>query len=284
MFESLKSGWRLAKQVRKSISGNKKLYLYPVITGLISAFIFIATLILLIFEVPVTGFADYYYLAGIFLAYILVYFVATLLIIAMMISYRGYRSGNNVSIGTALGMAREYSGKAFEWAILYSIILMILRMIESRIRGIGGIIIASIGAFAITVATFFVVPTILDYKLGPIKAIEKSVETIKSHFGNAFGGVIYIDLYTLIFTGSGFILLLLSAFLAGAIPFVILTFILTAGAVLIILGMILNFTYSNIFKLILFDYINGKGLPDGIDKNLINSAIRYKGGNRNNQF
>ena len=279
MFESLKSGWKLAKQVRKSISGNKKLYLYPVITGLISGIIFIATFALLILEVPVTAYSDYYYILGIFLAYVFTYFIATLLIIAMMISYRGYRSGNPVSMGQALSMSRQYSGKAFEWAILYSVLLMILRAIESRFRGIGGIIIASMGSFAITVATFFVVPSILDYKLGPVRAIEKSVETIKSHFGNTFGGVIYIDIYTLIFTGSGFIFLLLSVFLAGAgIPFAVILPIIIIAVLLIILGLILNFTYTNIFKLILFDYINGKGLPDGLDENLINSSIRRKGG------
>ncbi len=54
--------------------------------------------------------------------------------------------------------------------------------------------------------------------------------------------------------------------------------IIIIAVLLIILGLILNFTYTNIFKLILFDYINGKGLPDGLDENLINSSIRRKGG------
>ncbi len=278
MFETLKSGWHLAKQVRKSISGNKKLYIYPIISGLVSVIIFALTFLILIMEISLSGYTYYYYIAGIFVAYILVYFSATLIIIAMMISYRSLKTDNPVSLRKAFSSSEKYAGKALQWAILYSIFLMILRAIESRIRGVGGLIIASIGSFAITVATFFVVPVILDYNIGPINAIKLSVNTIKSHFGNTFGGVMYIDLYTLIFTGGGFLLLIISVILFSAgISFIVIVVPAVIAVIMIILGLILNFTYLNIFKLILFDYINGKGLPDGIDENLINSSIRHRG-------
>lgn len=277
MFESMKSGWHLAGQVRKSISGNKKLYIYPALSGIVSVIIFALTFFILILEIPISGYTYYYYIAGIFVAYVLVYFFATLIIMAMMISYRSVETNNPVTLIEAFSSTKKYTVKAFQWAILYSVLLMILRAIESRVRGIGGIIIASIGSFAITVATFFVVPVILDYNTGPIKAIKMSVDTIKSHFGNTFGGVIYIDLYTLIFTGGGFLLLIVSAILFGAgIPLIVIAVTAVIAVIMIVLGLILNFTYMNIFKLILFDYVNGKGLPDGIDENLLNLSIRHK--------
>ena len=277
MFESMKSGWHLAGQVRKSISGNKKLYIYPVLSGIVSVIIFALTFFILILEIPISGYTYYYYIAGIFVAYVLVYFFATLIIMAMMISYRSVETNNPVTLIEAFSSTKKYTVKAFQWAILYSVLLMILRAIESRVRGIGGIIIASIGSFAITVATFFVVPVILDYNTGPIKAIKMSVDTIKSHFGNTFGGVIYIDLYTLIFTGGGFLLLIVSAILFGSgIPLIVIAVTAVIAVIMIVLGLILNFTYMNIFKLILFDYVNGKGLPDGIDENLLNLSIRHR--------
>ncbi|MCL4452551.1 MAG: DUF6159 family protein [Candidatus Thermoplasmatota archaeon] len=277
MFESMKSGWHLAGQVRKSISGNKKLYIYPALSGIVSVIIFALTFFILILEIPISGYTYYYYIAGIFVAYVLVYFFATLIIMAMMISYRSVETNNPVTLIEAFSSTKKYTVKAFQWAILYSVLLMILRAIESRVRGIGGIIIASIGSFAITVATFFVVPVILDYNTGPIKAIKMSVDTIKSHFGNTFGGVIYIDLYTLIFTGGGFLLLIVSVILFGAgIPLIVIAVTAVIAVIMIVLGLILNFTYMNIFKLILFDYVNGKGLPDGIDENLLNLSIRHR--------
>ncbi len=279
MFEGLKNGWRLAKTVRKSVSREKSLYIYPVVIGIISALVFILTFIGIFISIPLSNsYIDYYYIAGLFFSYIVIYFIATLLILTMMISYRSFNSGNKISFGDAFSQSRKFAVKALEWAVLYSILLMILRAIESRFRGIGGILIGAIGSFAITVATFFAVPAILDYNTGPINAIKKSVETIRQNFGNTFGGIIYIDLYTLIFEGSGIILLIASAFTLGITAYLTVALI-SAGLILLILGLILNFTYTNIFKLILFDFVNGKGLPEGFDKNLIMSAIKFKGNN-----
>ncbi|WMT51312.1 MAG: DUF6159 family protein [Ferroplasma sp.] len=279
MFEYMKNGWHLASQVRKSISRNRKLYIYPLLSGIVSVVVFGLTFFILILETPASGYSYYYYIVGIFVAYVLVYFFATLIIMAMMISYRSVKADNPLTTREAFSSTKKYIGKAFQWAILYSVLLMILRAIESRVRGIGGIIIASIGSFAITVATFFAVPVILDYDTGPINAIKISVDTIKSHFGDTFGGVIYIDLYTLIFTGGGFLLLIISAILLGAgIPLIVIAIIAAIAVIMIILGIILNFTYMNIFKLILFDYVNGRTLPDGIDENLLNSSIKQRGG------
>lgn len=287
MLGSFGSGWELAKAVRRNVSSNRNLYLYPIIIGIISVVIFILTFITLIIAIPFSSakIYFYYYIVGIFIAYILVYFVSTLLILAMMISYRSIKNGEEYSLRYSISRAWEYKGYAFEWAILYSVILMILRAIESRIRGIGAIIVGGVGSFAITVATFFAVPVILDYKVGPVKAIEKSIDIIKKNFGNTFGGVVYIDLYTLIFIGGGFLLLIASFFLiSSSIPIMILAFMFAVSIILIIYGIVLNFTYTNIFKLMLFDYINGRGLPQGIDENMINSAIKRKNGFNNGSF
>ena len=70
MFESMKSGWHLAGQVRNSISGNKKLYIYPVLSGIVSVIIFALTFFILILEIPISGYTYYYYIAGIFVAYV----------------------------------------------------------------------------------------------------------------------------------------------------------------------------------------------------------------------
>jgi len=46
---------------------------------------------------------------------------------------------------------------------------------------------------------------------------------------------------------------------------------------LIALGIIFNFTYMNVLKLVLFDYINGRGLPEGFNEADINAAIKRRG-------
>jgi hypothetical protein len=277
MFERMKSGWRLAKMVRKSVSEDRNLYLFPIMTGILGVVIFAVTFLLLFIEIPVSlaPYSFYFYIIGMFIAYVAVYFVTTLILLGMLICYRSHWTDSPKGFRESLGIAWGYKSKAFEWALFYSVLIMILRAIESRFRGIGGIIIGAIGSLAITVATFFAIPAILDYKVGPIKAIEQSVLTIRKNFGATFGGIIYIDLYTTIFMLSGFFLLIVSVFLIGsALPLLLLLGIFAVSIILIILGLILNFTYLNVFKMILFDYLNGKGLPEGFDEATIRASFK----------
>ena len=41
MFERLRAGWRLAKEVRLSVSKDKSMYMFPIVSGLLGVFIFI---------------------------------------------------------------------------------------------------------------------------------------------------------------------------------------------------------------------------------------------------
>ena len=284
MFERLRAGWRLAKEVRQSVSKDKSMYIFPIASGLLGVFIFLFTMFMVffVFSTTVSNSIDITFILAFFIASIVVMFTTTYFLLAMLIAYRSFNSGSPISFRTALSKTWEYKKYALEWAIFYTIIVTIIRAIESRIRGIAGMLIGVIGALTITIATFFAVPAILEEKVGPIKAIESSIHTIRRNFGMTFGGVAYVDLYTLIFILLGFFLIIGSIFIMGslALPLVFILLILAAGIILIVFGLILKFTYMNVLKFILYDYFNGKGLPQGFDETTINTAMKRKRGNR----
>ena len=284
MFERLRAGWRLAKEVRQSVSKDKSMYIFPIASGLLGVFIFLFTMFMVFFgfSTTVSNSIDITFILAFFIASIVVMFTTTYFLLAMLIAYRSFNSGSPISFRTALSKTWEYKKYALEWAIFYTIIVTIIRAIESRIRGIAGILIGVIGALTITIATFFAVPAILEEKVGPIKAIESSIHTIRRNFGMTFGGVAYVDLYTLIFILLGFFLIIGSIFIMGslALPLVFILLILAVGIILIVFGLILKFTYMNVLKFILYDYFNGKGLPQGFDETTINTAMKRKRGNR----
>jgi len=58
MFERMKAGWRLAKSVRKSVSGHKGLVTYPLLSGITAIIIFIATFMSLFFTIPLDSGAN----------------------------------------------------------------------------------------------------------------------------------------------------------------------------------------------------------------------------------
>ena len=284
MFQRLRAGWRLAKEVRQSVSKDKSMYIFPIASGLLGVFIFLFTMFMIFFAFPgsVSNSIDVLFIIAFFVASVVVMFTTTYFLLAMLIAYRSFNAGNPISFRTALSRTWEYKKYALEWAIFYTIIVSIIRAIESRIRGIAGILIGVIGSLTITIATFFAVPAILEEKVGPIKAIESSIHTIRRNFGMTFGGVAYVDLYTLIFILLGFFLIIGAIFIMGslALPLILLLLIFAVGVILIVFGLILKFTYMNVLKLILYDYFNGKGLPEGFDETTINTAMKKKRGNK----
>ncbi len=273
MFEGIKAGWRLAKSVRSIVAGNRSLLLYPFVSALLGILLFAVTLVG-VFFIPLNVGAQWKEIAAFVGAYLLTALVSTYFLVAMLIDFRSTSSGNPVGMGKALGLTRQYARKIFLWAMFYTIIVMIIRMLESRTRGLASLVIGIAGSIGITVATFFAVPAILEKKAGPIQAVRESVSTITRTMGPAFGGVAYIDLYTLLFVFAGMGLIIVSLLLPFLGIFSIA--LLIAGLVLMVFGMVQNYTFFNILKLVIYDYYNGVPLPQGISESMLSSAIKTR--------
>lgn len=273
-FTRMRAGWGMARSVRVLVAGDRGLMIYPIISGIIGVILFALTFAgsyLIPYQAPMT----WKIVAGMIVAYLLTAFVSTYFLVAMLIAFKSYEGGERIGMGDALSRTRPYGIRILEWAIFYTVIVMLLRAVESRFRGISQILIAGAGSLGITVATFFAVPAILEKKVGPLDAVRESLGVIRRTVGPIFGGVAYIDLYTLMFTVSGFLIAAVGGILVPSLVLK-LTFVAT-GVALIVIGLVLNFTYFNIFKLILYDYYNGATLPEGFDESMLQSAIKRKG-------
>lgn len=273
-FTGLRAGWGLAKSVRALVSGDRGLLVYPVISGVIGIFLFgLSFAGSLLF--PVKFPLEWKIIMGMVIAYFITGFVSTYFLLAMLISFKSYEAGEKIGIAEALSRTRPYTVRVLEWALFYTVLVMILRAIESRFRGISQIIVAGIGSIGITVATFFAVPAILEKKVGPIDAVRESFGTIRRTIGPVFGGVAYIDLYTLVFILGGIFIAIAGGMFIPGITLKIIT--IGIGVALLVIGLVLNFTYFNILKLLLYDYLNEGKLPEGIDKVLLEQSIRRRG-------
>ena len=274
MFENLKNGWKLGSATRKLIFGDKGLLVYPIIGGIITFLFALALFVPLVLTISTAS--NTLILAVVILFGLISTFVSIYFLVALLLAFRQYsRTGKKMAIGDALAQASQYWVQILEWAVFYTIIVTILRAIESRVQGIGGFLIGAIGSMALALATIFVVPSIIDNKTGPIKSIESSVKMITKNFGATFGGIIYSDLYALMFTIPGIILFIVGIIIAfGAfIPGIALAIV---GIVLFVFGMMLNYVTSNAFILILYDYVNTRKLPKGFTKEMMDNAIRKK--------
>lgn len=278
MFEGVKAGWTLARAVRSMVSRNRSLLAYPVLSAVTGIVLFGITL-LGAFFMPVNIELQWREIIGFVAGYLLTAFVSTYFLVAMLIEFRSGVSGAHIDMSEALARTRPYAGKIFMWAVFYTALVMILRALESRSRGLASVVIGVAGSIAITVATFFAVPAILEKKLGPVGAVRESVATITRTIGPTFGGVAYIDLYTLLFAAAGFTAIVASVLILP-ISLLLMIVLLFVGMALIVFGLVQNYTFFNILKLIIYDYYNGLKLPEGISEAMLGSAIKRRGQGR----
>jgi hypothetical protein len=272
MFQNIKRGWEIGKATRKLVFQEKNLMIYPIISGIavlaeILA-IFIPSLLLIGTSL------QYYYILPLFLFYFVVTFTATYILMAMFIAFRSVTAGNKITMSQAFSQVKPYTKLVIEWSLFYSVIIMIIRLIESRMRGISGIILGAVLSMAIGFATIFVVPVILDEKLTPIKAMKRSASFIIKNFGKSFGGLLYTDLYSLAIVLIGIVIGLVGIFVSTN-TYVTISLLLVGGIILFI-GIIINYLLSNVFKLIVYDFINHSKVPKGFSKEILSNAAKNK--------
>ena len=275
MFENVKQGWELGKQVRKLVFSDHDLVLYPILSAIVvfAEMLVIFASFFLLAPFSYSAGPGPVYVIALFIFYLVSTFTSTYILVALLLAFRAYAAGHKISMGEAFSQTFQYAKLILEWAIFFSIVLLIIRLIEQRLGMIGRLIFGLVAGIAIGVATIFVVPVIIDNRVGPIKAIKLSAEFFVRNFGKTFGGFVYSDLYNLMFILSGIALIVVGA-IATIASLILGAAVVIFGFVLVVFGMVMNFLTINVFKLILYEYINGKGLPKGIDESLIKNVVK----------
>lgn len=288
MFRNIRNGWKMGKAVRRIVMQDKSLMFYPIVAvilsiisflivfgiGLISAFIISGS------DISKSSFFAII-IFSIFIAYISIEFVSIYVNIALLIAFKHFIKKKKIKMKDSFKETKKYGKNILKWAIFYSVLIMILNAIESEFGGITRIIIGFIGSLAISAATFFVVPVILEENIGPISAMKESINIIYHKFGQTFGGIAFIDLYSFIFVIIGIAIIFSSIILLSSV-FAILLISIIIGIIFLIYGLIYGATLKNIFKLIIYDYANGKQLPKEINEQTLLNSIIKKGKKNNN--
>ncbi|MCL4376695.1 DUF6159 family protein [Candidatus Parvarchaeota archaeon] len=275
MFSNLKKGWALGKATRKLVFQDKRLMVFPLVAAVAVIAEMVAILLPSTLFLAVNSNSFYYFILALILFYFVVTFTSTYIIMAMFIGFRSFSNKQPIGFKDAFKQVRPYTKLIAEWSLFYAVIIVGIRLLESRIRGIAGIILGAAVAFAIGIATLFVVPVILDKKLSPIKALKESSSFIIKNFGKTFGGLAYVDLY-----GLAIILLGILALIAG---FFLVSFNLIIGAAVILIGIgiaaiggMITSMLSNIFRLIMYDFLSYGTIPEGFTPDMLKNAVKQK--------
>lgn len=279
-MERIKGSWALVKASFEVLKKDSELILFPIVSGVI---MFIVTLTFLI-PTLVGNFFDNLFANGmpiigyivLFLFYLVqytvVYYNSTALVGAAMIRLRG----GDPTVKDGYRIAWSHILPIIGWALLSATVGLILNMLSSnsKNKGRGKSLIASLLGAAWNVLTFLVVPVLAVEGLGPIQAVKRSWELLKGTWGEQISGKLSIGLiFGLIGFGGGAVLVGLGVGLSilteSIIPAIVFGSLLFLFIVVLSL---LNSTLSSIFSAAVYEY-TVEGKTDLFDAKLIEESI-----------
>ncbi len=299
---NIKNGFRVANATRKLVFSDKQLFIYPIIATLISIAIAVLVLGALLaayiagsFAGLTTGELAFVVLIVFIILYFLTFVVTTFFTVAMLLAFREHGKKNRISISDALTKTEPYTKLIIEWSAFYTIIVTIIHLIESAIRsllsryGVVGNVISGLFTgglnLGLAAAVAFSLPVIIDEKKGPVATMKSSINFIMKNFGDTFGGLLFAEIFQIVFLLFGLGLIFLGIIAMSATNVALLGIVLAlVGVVVIIAGVLLRYVLFNCFKLIVYDYKTRGTLPKGFDAKLIDNSINRKNNPKGGKF
>lgn len=286
MFDKISRSWNLAGQCWAVLKEDPELLVFPLLST--------AAMIMLLasFAWPVwaiyrgldpvgaagstthTARLMFYVLVGIF--YVVNYTVMMFFNTALIAVALRRLDGEPAGIGDGIQCAMSNLRAILAYAVIAATIGAILRAIEERVGLIGRIVVALIGA-GWTLASSMTLPVLAAENVGPIDAISRSIELMRSNWGENIVGNGGIS------TGIGII----------AVPlFIVGYFVMTAAFATRQLGLIVpaalicaalvfglslvGATLHSIYTAALYRFATGNDHNAGIDRALLAEAYRPK--------
>jgi hypothetical protein len=274
IFDKFSNGWTIATTSFKVLKANKQLIIFPILSAvsliLIFGSFFVAVFATAGWDMDNLRYSDNKAVgyAVLFVFYVVNYFIVVFFNMALIHCAKLYFDGEEVSVKDGINFSLSRIGVIFSWALVAATVGLVLRAIQEKAGSIGKIITGLIGVVW-SIATFFVVPVIAYEKLGPIDAVNRSIQLMRQKWGESIGAGFSFGLIHFL----AVILLAVPAFIIGAVVHVI------AGVAFFILGVFLLSAVFSAVRTIFISavYNNVTGDLDGhFDQQMIDGLFIEK--------
>lgn len=266
--------FRLLKESYGVLMKDKELILLPVISGL-ATLVILATFLVPMFALGGSdaaaaeeefGVVHYALLA---LMYIVLYTVSIFFQAALIAGATQRLQGGDPTLGSSLAVASRHLSSIVAWGIVAGTVGLILRSIENRSEFVGRIVAGLLGA-AWTLATFFVVPTLVLEGVGVKEAFGRSWGLFKKTWGETVVGTGGIGL-------AAFLLILpIGAIVGLLVAADLVVFAVVAGVVLGGFLMMFMSALQGVYVAALYRYATTGETAAGFDRKDLEGAYRKK--------
>jgi hypothetical protein len=282
MFDRIWSGFALARSSWQVLYTDKKLLVFPMISGVC------CLLVMATFFTPLALLVDWQQAANnpngfqpppwvwlvLFAYYFCSYFVVVFFNAALISCALVRFNGGTPTLGDGLGAASRCLPQIAAWALVSATVGILLKALENAGERVGAIVSALLGT-AWSIITYFVVPVLVVEKVGPFEAIRRSMAILRQTWGEALVGHIGIGLFVF--------LLLLPAILVGLLGALLCGVILPVGIAVIALAVVYFLVWlavgpalNGIFLGAMYQYAAHGRVPNGFDSDVMAHAFRSK--------
>jgi hypothetical protein len=280
MFAKFEQSWSLVKASASVLRSDKELLLFPLLSGLVSLIViasfFVPAALGGVFTMPEDGGHNLVMYALLFAFYVVQYFVIiffnTALVGAALIRLRG----GDPTVADGFRIAMSKLPAIFAYAVISATVGMVLRAIQERAGFIGRFVVGMIG-LAWTVASFLVVPVLVNSDIGPIDAIKRSAELLKKTWGQnligntGIGLVFGLAMVALVIVGGGLVALAASS---GVTALIISTVAVLVIALLLLI--LVQAALQGVYAAALYRYAAEGEAGGGFGQEMVANAFRVK--------
>jgi hypothetical protein len=279
MFERMANGWELAKESLGVLQQDKKLLLFPLMSGAA------CLLILGSFALPLLH-SDYLQLilkdrqlpsdpVGyilLFAFYFVNYFVITFFNSALVACAVVRFKGGEPTFSDGLRAATMRLPQILGWAAVSATVGVVLKLIESRSEKVGQFVSALLGmGWAVT--TYFVVPVLVVENVGPFQAVKRSLGVLRKTWGEALSANFGIGMIAFLFFLPAAAVVILGFVAIGTGNTVLGSAIIGLGFVMMLLVSLISTTLDSILLAALYLYAAEGAVPRPFETALFRHAF-----------
>jgi hypothetical protein len=277
MFERISNGWSMARSSWHVLMSDKKLLLFPTVSGILALLVFVSFAIPMGFLhtqgklVDAQGKLQLWVYPIIFAFYFCSYFVVIFCNAALVSCALLRFNGHDSTLGDGFRAAMARFPQILGWALVSATVGLLLKLIENANEKVGYWVANLLGA-AWTIMTYFVVPILVVEKVGPFEAISKSASLLKRTWGEAVGGKIGLGLFLLLLAIPIVLVLFLGGFLFVQMPAVGIA-VLAVGIIAMLIYSAVSSALNTILLTAVYQYAAHNRVPEGFESETIARAF-----------
>ncbi|MFZ5637520.1 MAG: DUF6159 family protein [Pseudomonadota bacterium] len=276
MFEKFSRSWNLVKASASVLRADKELMLFPILSALATVLV-LATFALPAFTLKLfSGDSRIVGAALAFLFYFCQYAVIVFFNSALVAAATIRLEGGDPTFSDGIRAAKARLPAILGYAAIAATVGVILQALKDRDNNIIVRMIGSGLGMAWTLATFLVVPVLVNRDVGPVEALKQSVTLLKKTWGeNAIGNV---------GIGAAFGLITVLTAIVGVIATILawqvsMALGIAVGAIFLVAVLLLGVTQSalgGIYSAALYRYAVSHETPDAFSGLALESAFAPK--------